>query len=83
MLFAAGMVHNKHSASQVKCANIEESRQLVFDIHDTVSQGMRVLAPRSQQAGGREWQWRMPRGNLMLMSDITNFVQRGTYTMLG
>ena len=39
--------------------------QLVFDIHDTVSQiGMRALAPRSQQAGGREWQWRMPRGNL-------------------
>ena len=25
---------------------------------------MRALAPRSQQAGGREWQWRMPRGNL-------------------
>ena len=38
--FAAGMVH-KHCARklrQVKCANIEWSRQLVFDIHDTVSQ---------------------------------------------
>ena len=42
---------------------------------------MRALAPRSQQAGGREWQWRMSRGNLssLLTSDITNFVQRGTY----
>ena len=76
----------KHSARklrQAKCANIEWSRQLAFDIQDTASQF--ALAPRFQQAGGREWQWRMSRGNLssLLASDITNFVQRGTYTMLG
>ena len=39
---------------------------------------MRALAPRSQLAGGREWQW-----SPLLMSDISNFVQRGTDTMLG
>ena len=44
---------------QVKCANIEQSRQLLFDIHDTVSQQKRVLAPRSHRRGG-ERQWRMP-----------------------
>ena len=47
-----------------KCGQLDESRQHRVLPADSEPTGMRVLAPRSQQAGGREWQWRMPRGNL-------------------
>ena len=52
--------------------------------------GMRALAPRSQQAGGREWQWRMPRRNLSSLTDPcwvarnrTTFAMTQHFTKLG
>ena len=43
---------------------LNEGRLNALDKCEQLDQRMRALASRSQQAGGGEWQWRMPRGNL-------------------
>ena len=55
---------------QVKSANTKWGRQSFCHSQHSEPIGMRASAPRSQQAGGREWQWRMSRRNSVPSVDV-------------